>query len=256
VTSDKKKKLQMTLVGIQKRWGSKAIGLAKSRPAAVPHLSTGFSNLDETLETGGLPRGRISEIVGVPTSGMATMALKMIANAQSRRGTAVYIDLEQTFDPDYADYCGVNLHQMILVHPYNLQQALAMLPDFIINGGMDILVFDVPLRLQAESQTMQLFSTTLGRLIAPLSKTSAVLLFLTTLLPGSSFSLTAYPRYATLPNYATTRLFIEKVRWLYSRQDISGYEAQVLVAKNKLGPAGQKVRIKIASKNDGGRGRP
>jgi len=246
----------MTLVGIQRRWGNKAIGLARNQPVVIPHLSTGFSNLDDALGTGGIPRGRISEIIGVPTSGMATMALKMIANAQSRRGTAVYMDLEQTFDPDYADYYGVNLHQMILVHPYNLQQALAMLPDFIVNGGMDILVFDVPLRLQAESQTMQFLSTTLGRLIAPLSKTECVLLFLTTLLPGTAPTLTAYPRYATLPNYATTRLFIEKARWLYKRQDVSGYEAQVLIVKNKLGPAGQTVRITIISKNDDDRERP
>jgi recombination protein RecA len=249
-SAGKTKKLQMTLIGIQRRWGNKAIGLARSEPTAVPHISTGFSALDDALGMGGIPRGRISEIVGVPTSGMATMALKLIANAQLHKGTAIYMDLERTFDPDYADQCGVNLHQMILIHPYNIPQALAMLPDFIINGGMDILVFDAPLRLQTELHTLHNLSTVLGRLIAPLSKTDCALLFLTTLLPDSSLASASYPQYATLPQYATTRLFIEKEQWLYRQHDVSGYEAQVLIAKNKLSVAGKTARITITFNNN------
>jgi len=245
VTSDKNEKLQMALMGIQRRWGNTAIGLVKRQPAAVPHISTGFSTLDEALGIGGLPRGRISEIIGVPTSGMATMALRIVANAQSHQGTAVYMDLERTFDPDYADRCGVNLHRLILVHPYNIHQALAMLPDFVTNGGIDILVVDTPLGLHSEPYIMRVLSTTLGRLIASLDRTGCILLFLTTLLPGSSPSLTAYPQQATLPHYASVRLLIQKDRWLYRHQDIAGYEAQVVIAKNKLGATDRKAHITI-----------
>jgi recombination protein RecA len=244
VSVEKKKKLQMALDGIQKRWGTTAIGLINNRQQRVPHIPTGFPSLDKLLSTGGIPQGRISEIIGVPTSGMATMALRAIANAQSQQGTAVYIDLEQTFDPDYADHCGVSLSRLILVHPYNVHQALAMLPDFVLNGGLHILVFDMPLHLH-EPRLTQSLSSTLGRLIAPLSKLDCALLFLTTLLPGSSPSLNDYPQHITLPYYATLRLVIQKERWLYRRHDIAGYEALVLIAKNKLGRAGQATHITI-----------
>lgn len=249
MSTDKEEKLQMALTGIQKRWGNKAIGLAKRRPSAAapyPHIPTGFPALDKALGIGGLPRGRISEIVGIPTSGMATMALKIMANAQSDKGTAVYLDLEGTFDPEYADRNGVDLHRLVLVHPYNIHQALAMLPDFVVNGGIDILLFDMPLHLpvmqKPEPYIMGKLSTTLGRLLAPLSKTGSALLFLTTLLPQSS-SLGSYPHHVTLPHYATVRLLIRKERWLYQRRDIAGYEAQVDIAKNKLGGTGQKARV-------------
>jgi hypothetical protein len=220
------------------------VSAEKKRKLQIPHISTGFPSLDKTLGTGGIPQGRISEIIGVPTSGMATLALKIIANAQSHQGTAVYIDLEQTFDPDYADHCGISLNHLILVHPYNMHQALAMLPDFIINGGLSILVFDMPLQLH-EPHLTQALSSTLGRLIAPLSKSDCILLFLTTLLPGSSPSLDDYPQHITLPHYTTMRLIIQKERWLYRQRDITGYEALVYIAKNKLGRAGQAARITI-----------
>jgi hypothetical protein len=88
-------------------------------------------------------------------------------------------------------------------------------------------------------------SSTLGRLIAPLSKTNCALLFLTTLLPHSSPSVIPRAQQGTLPHYATIRLLAQKERWLYKRRDVSGYEAQVLIAKNKLGAAGKTAAIAI-----------
>jgi hypothetical protein len=38
---------------------------------------------------------------------------------------------------------------------------------------------------------------------------------------------------------------LQRERWLYRRGDISGYQAQVLVVKNKFGPASRRVQIAI-----------
>ena len=57
---------------------------AVSPPARIP---TGFAALDAALG-GGVPRQRITEIGGVPTSGMATLALKIVAQAHARGGGA------------------------------------------------------------------------------------------------------------------------------------------------------------------------
>ena len=230
------KKLEFTLATSKARWTTQTIISAKDNQApSFPHISTSFPVLDIALGIGGLPRGRISELIGIPTSGMATLALKTIVNAQQNGGTAVYLDLAHTFDPDYAHRCGINLSQLLLIHPYNSQQALAMLPDFALNGDLDIFVFDMAL-----ANPIATLDQTLGRLIAPLSKTRCALLFLTSLPTLSSATHTA-----VLSHFAVVRLLIHKSRWLYKLGDVAGYEAEVQLLKNKFGIPGQVVNIAI-----------
>lgn len=244
--SDKKRKLETTIAALQDRWGSKAIGrLPAGQPSVFPHVSTGFPTLDETLVIGGLPRGRISEISGIPSSGMATLALKIIANAQTRKSMAIYIDLERGFDPDYAARCGLVLEQLVLVRPHDLPQALSILQDFVLGEGMTIMVFDAPAKLLHGPQQAQALAATLGRLIAPLGRTQCVLLFLISLPANNSPDPIEEPVSSALAHFATIRLFIRRERWAYKDQDIGGYQAQVLIVKNKLGPAGKKISIDV-----------
>ena len=76
---DKKVRLEMTVNAIRSKHGQLAIRHLRPQRQPIPHISTGFSALDDALGIGGLPRGHIIEIVSVPTSGMATLALKIVA---------------------------------------------------------------------------------------------------------------------------------------------------------------------------------
>lgn len=147
---DRRQRLEKTVADLHQRYGIRVIGRASSAADAPPVIPTGFPALDKALGIGGLPLGRLSEIVGIPTSGMATLALKVIAEAQSggqdRSPLAAYLDLEKTFDPDYAARCGVNLERLLIVRPYTIRQGIAMLPDFALNGGFAVLVVDAPLQ--------------------------------------------------------------------------------------------------------------
>lgn len=113
----KRKRLDLVVTAIQRRFGPKALqrGEQALHPAvALPHISTSFPNLDETLDgIGGIPYGRITEILAAPTSGMTTLALKILAQAQEAGDLAIYVDLGQNFDPDYAARCGVNKEKWI-----------------------------------------------------------------------------------------------------------------------------------------------
>ena len=117
----KKKRLEATVAAIQLRWGQKALQPAKqafSPTETAPHISTSFPALDQALAgIGGIPQGRLTEILGTPTSGMATLALKIIAQAQSEGHTTAYLDLGRTFDPEYAARCEVNLSHLLLIRP-------------------------------------------------------------------------------------------------------------------------------------------
>ncbi len=238
---DRKRRLDKTVADIQNRFGLRAIG----RPAPATHavIPTGFAALDEALGIGGLPIGRVSEIAGAPTSGMATLALKVVAQAQSTNATAAYIDLDKTFDPDYAARCGIDLERLLLIRPYTVRQALDMLPDFATGGGFRVLVCDAPLTALAPPDAAENLARVLGRIVAPLSRSGCALLFLSALPPGSAPSLDDYPGQTALPHYAAIRLLIQRERWLYRRHDVAGYAAQVLVVKNRLAAAGRHAAI-------------
>jgi len=249
----KKRKLESTIAALQDRWGEKSIGrLGSKGMASVPHVATGFPDLDQILGNGGLPRGRISELIAKPTSGAATIALRVAANAQREStsttgedpiGGAIYIDLDHSFDPEYAARCGLDLSQLVLVRPQDAKQGLAIMRDFIIGGGLSVLVFDAPLEQLAEGRTAQRLATTLDQIIAPLGQSFCLLLFLTT--PPAGGGMDAASNQLTVAHYAAVRLLVQRQRWIYKGGDISGYQAQVTVLKNKAGPAGKKATVTI-----------
>lgn len=246
MAADKKRRLESTVAALRERWGVHVIqrlGEEKGKPVAT--IATGFPALDEALGGGGIPRGRVAEIIGIPTCGMATLALKIVANGQNGGGTAVYLDVDRTLDPDYAARCGVELQRLIIVHPYDARQALAIMHDFVVGGGLSVLVFDAPFRLLAEAEPAEALAQALARLLTPLARSDCALLFLSALPPNSVPSLDAYPGHVTLPHYTAVRLLIQRESWLYHRRDIHGYQAQVAVVKNKLGVAGRQVRLAI-----------
>jgi hypothetical protein len=77
----------------------------------VPGLPTGLSELDGALQGGGLPRGRLTEIVGARGSGKTTLLRRIVEEAVERAGWVAYIDATRTLAPrDWAhlgEYEGV-----------------------------------------------------------------------------------------------------------------------------------------------------
>jgi recombination protein RecA len=247
VASRKKQRLDMAVSAIQRRWGPKALRRwgQEARIAQIPHISTGFPNLDKALGIGGVPRSRITEVLGAPTSGMATLTLKVIANAQAQGDIAAYLDLSQTFDPDYAARCGVDLDRLLLARPHTGVEALEILYSLIASRGAGVLVFDSISQLIAESHGPQAISIALRRLAGALAHAPCALIFLTPLHFGDADSTDNYPSGFALPHYTAVRLLIEKEQWLRKRRDVRGYQARVTVLKNKLGPSGKSVSIAI-----------
>jgi len=245
VGSRKRKRLDSTVAAIQRRWGPKALQRGP-RPVPPPHIPTGFAALDQILTIGGIPRHRLTELLGAPTSGMATLALKIIATAQAGGDTAAYIDLNATFDPDYAARCEVNLARLVLVRPRSGREAMEMVHSLLASRGVGVLVFDaVSPALSDDPAGRQALAAALSHLPALLAPSPCAPIFLTPLQFGDAESTANYPAGFALPHYATLRLLLEKERWLKKRGDIRGYRAKVQVLKNKLGPAGKSATIAI-----------
>lgn len=231
----KKEKLAKTVEALRVRFGPRAVRRPReSARDGIPRLSTGFPGLDAALG-GGLPRGRIVEIVGRPSTGTVTLALKTVTQAQAQGETAVYLDLARTFDARYAARCGVVLAQLLLVRPYDVGQAFALLRDFA-GSKCGVLVCDL---LPAPADPR--LARALGQSLLPLARSATVLLCLVSLPPGQK----TLPRESLVSHYAAVRIQLRRERWLYRGKDILGYRVRALVAKNKLGPAGQQATIEI-----------
>ena len=103
-TSDKNKALDIAIGQIEQHFGTGAVMKLgeMDTSAKVDGISTGSLSLDMALGTGGIPRGRITEVFGTESSGKSTLAYHVMASSQKAGGTVAYIDAEHALDPYYA----------------------------------------------------------------------------------------------------------------------------------------------------------
>ena len=234
----------MAVASLQRRYGN--LALVKGKPptsvgteACVPYISTGFPDLDKALGIGGLPKGRVSEMIGPETSGKTTLALKFLEQAQRDSSQVGYIDQARFFDPDYAHRCGLDLSRLIVLAPYGLQESLAMAEALAGSGGLSALIFEGWEGFLDNLDAATQLAASLDRLVAPLARSGMALLFLHAPMTEGSTLL------SSLAHHATLRLALTRENWLRRNGDVRGYKAQVEVLKNKLGPAGRVVTITI-----------
>lgn len=271
----RQRQLDIAVAAIRHRYGSRA--LVKGKPATasdgVPHIPTGFSALDHALGIGGLPKGRVCELVGPATSGKTTLALKFLAQAQACTGVqagigmqggigmpgcseqVAYVDQALYFDPDYAHRCGLDLSRLLVGTSHDLREALAMTEALIHSGGLAAVVFDALDFLWTDAEAASLLAASLNRLPAALSHSGTTLLVLhesssdgTSLpgiLPAGASPPGASPALSALAHYAAVRLQVVREEWIYHQKDIRGYKARVEVLKNRWGPAGRAVTLSI-----------
>jgi recombination protein RecA len=237
-------KLEMAVTAIHRRFGPNALLRGRSQRAdeaehSVPHIPTGFSSLDKLLRIGGLPKGKIVELIGQATSGKTTLALKFLTHAQQNDRTVGYIDQARYFDPDYAYRCGLDLSRLIVGTPYDVTEALAMIEALVKDGGLAALVLDTVDFLWADPSSAQHLNASLGRLTVPLAHSGTILVFLHDPLAGEMQGLDVVRHYASL------RLEIAREDWLRRHGDVRGYKARIKILKSRFGPTGGTTAIEI-----------
>lgn len=98
------------------------------------------------LTRGGVPVGRIIELVGLPQSGKTTTALDIISNFQQKYKDkyCVYLDAENTIDKEWGEILGVDWSKVILIQPESEygEELLDMLLDYIRSGKIGLAVLD------------------------------------------------------------------------------------------------------------------
>tara|TARA_Y100000034_G_C6903949_1_gene418905 strand:+ start:454 stop:1596 length:1143 start_codon:yes stop_codon:yes gene_type:complete len=80
-------------------------------------ISTGSPKLDEAIGIGGIPMGRITQFAGQESSGKTMLALSCIKSYldANPNNTALFIDAEYTYDPEWAQSQGVDISRVMVI---------------------------------------------------------------------------------------------------------------------------------------------
>jgi len=114
-----------------------------SRQAAVSRLPTGIDPLDRLI-SGGLPRGRLTELVGRRSSGRFSVVLAALASATSAGEAAALVDRGSYLDPEAAREAGVELERLLWTRPRRVKEALAA-AEMLLSTGFALVAVDLGL---------------------------------------------------------------------------------------------------------------
>lgn len=163
-----------------KRYGSIFLrGTEKYQPNRIP---TGIFMLDFAL-LGGIPEGRITQLVGEKHAGKSTVAAKIISGAQMMYPDQeiVFLDIEQTFDPVWNAKLGVDLSRVSILEVDTGEKAVDMADAVLRAKETSILVVDslaamIPFKeaqASAEDNHVGLQSRLIGELCRKVTATIA-----------------------------------------------------------------------------------
>ncbi|MBI2100479.1 MAG: recombinase RecA [Candidatus Vogelbacteria bacterium] len=242
--------IEETIKTIQGRFGEGAIMKLGDQPkVGVGAISTGSLGLDLALGIGGVPRGRVIEIYGPESSGKTTLALHIVAEAQSAGGVCAFIDAEHALDPEYSRRLGVKIDDLLISQPDYGEQALEIAESLIRSGKIDVIVIDSVAALTPKDEIegdvgayhvgkqARLMSQALRKMTAIVAKSKTVVIFINQIRMqiGVMFgNPETTPGGKALKFYASVRLDIRRIAQIKKGEEIMGSRVRVKVVKNKV----------------------
>lgn len=93
---------------------------------------------------GGCPRGRITEVIGVPSSGRTSLVHRVLAAAAERGEYCAVVDSTNAFDPWTASQAGADLDSLVWVQcGHNVEHAMKSADLLLHSGGFGVVILDL-----------------------------------------------------------------------------------------------------------------
>jgi len=260
MSEEKREKLEKFLVAARKEFGVSSVITANDKRQKVDVISTGSPKVDMATGIGGFPRGRITEVFGMESSGKTTLALHAAANCQKSGMDVLFVDVEHALDPRYASNLGVKLESLIVSQPDNGEQALDIIKFGLSSGAFGMIVLDsvaslVP-RVAFEGDMADALVGVVARLmskacpifvdLAAESNTALVLINQIRSTIGISYGdPTVTSGGKALKFYASIRMQTYRSTLQKNGEDVVGNTVKVKVVKNKLAPPFKECEAEV-----------
>lgn len=124
-----------------------ALGVELASPPTLPspspteRVSSGIVELDAL--TGGLPRGKLTEIYGAASSGRTSVGLSVLAGRTAQGEVCAWVDACDSLDPYSAEKMGVDLRRLLWVRCRSLEQAIQAADLLLASAGFGLVVLDL-----------------------------------------------------------------------------------------------------------------
>lgn len=136
---EEKQGMDLILSNLEKKYGLEKPDLNNSKI-----ISTGSLQLNQAMGIGGTMLGKIVEIFGAESSGKSTTTLHQMAEYQKEfpdKKVALF-DYENAFDRKYAQQVGVDVNNLLIYQPTDLESGYDMLLALIENEIISCAVID------------------------------------------------------------------------------------------------------------------
>lgn len=210
-------------------------------------ISTGLPALDWIIGIGGVPRGRITEIMGDKSTGKTTLAMTLIRTAQGKGFRCVFADVENALNFKKAKALGVDLEKLTVLHASYGEEYLDHIEELVREGGADLIVVDSvdaltpreEIENTMEQRTIGAKARMIGKfcrkIISPLreKKIALVLLNQTRMNVMTGFEVT--PGGKALEFYKSLQIKLRQTMALKQGERTIGIKVKARITKNKLG---------------------
>jgi hypothetical protein len=189
--------------------------------------ATGIPAVDRLLG-GGLPRGRLCEIVGPPSSGRTSLALGLLAAATRAGECAAWVDCADALDPPSAAAAGADLDRVLWVRASGRRDALRSTERLLQTDGFAIVILDTTGAAQPRWS-------------------SADWLRLARLAAGASAALVLLGEERCAGSSAAIALALEPgaVRFAGTPSLLEGLEIRVRLARHRTAPADRAIAVRL-----------
>jgi recombination protein RecA len=125
---------------INKKWPG-AMKKGSDPSLRITRIPCGILSIDMLLG-GGFARRRHFEIYGGYNVGKTYTTYRLIANAQRMGLACAFVDVEATFDPEFAESCGVDLEALHMPEFEHGNRAIDIVETLLRSAAFDVVVLD------------------------------------------------------------------------------------------------------------------
>lgn len=246
--------LKRIIAEINKKAGENIIGIVPEMPnLSIERIPTNIEALDKVLG-GGFPVGKIVELYGQPGAGKSLIALLAIKAAQEKGKQCVYLDVEDSFDAEWATKVGVKMDNLVISQSSVGEDTLGLVvkllearPDIIVVDSVAAMVTKAELEEDIDKAFMAPKARLMARALSIINALNhnTLIIFINQLrstlaMYGPQFTT---PGGISLKFYASIRLEVKKVEDLHrdgkKTTPVVGQVVGFKTTKNKTAPPQQ-----------------